>query len=72
MILWISVSQFESFTDQITLFQVGIPGNTESQDGVSGEVQNTSLSLPISSEVLLEDAWLPLAHAFIEPRRNEE
>lgn len=37
---------------------------------MSGEVQNTSLNLPISSEVALEDAWLPLAHAFTEPRQS--
>lgn len=49
------------------LFYVGAPGKAESQDGLSGDVQNTSLNLPISSDVPLEDAWLPLAHAFVVP-----
>lgn len=43
-----------------------IPGNMESQEGVSGDMQNTSLNLPISSEVPRDDdAWL-LPHAFME------
>lgn len=43
------------------------PGKAESQEGVSGEVQNTSLKRPMSSLVSLDDAWLPLAQAFAEP-----